>query len=212
MRIQHPEWLQVEVDNKRLYGYDQDWYATAFKRTRGCGPTAAAMLLAYANRREARIMPYQDDNIGEITCIMNDVWKYVTPGRFLGLNSTDKFYDGVTALLEAYGLTWHCRQMRVPILKPLRTSLEKVIAFVKKGLAADCPVAFLNLHKGRASELTSWHWIVLVALDYDANRECYLATCYDGGKMITFNIGEWLATSNLGGGFCYLTSDGLGHN
>ena len=205
VKIKHPEWLQVKLNNANLFGYDQDWYATSFQRTRGCGPTAAAMLLSYLNRREAGPLPYDGNSIPAITNVLEDVWQYVTPNWLLGLNSTEKFCKGVAALLGYYGLNWQCRRLSVAAFAPRRISLAQAVSFLEAGLAADCPIAFLNLQKGRATALESWHWIVIISLDYDALANRYTVECYDGGRAITFDLGLWLKSTRFGGGFVYLT-------
>jgi hypothetical protein len=205
MEIKHPEWLQIETGNSKLFGYNQGWYKTSFQRTRGCGPTAAAMLLMYLNRREAAPLPYQGHSISSITEVLENVWNFVTPGWLLGLNSTAKFRKGVEDLLGHYGLSWRCRELSLAAFKSKRKSLSQVVNFLEDGIASDCPIAFLNLHRGRVAALESWHWIVLVSLSYDASQNRYMATCYDGGCSITFDLGLWLETTRLGGGFAYVT-------
>ena len=204
MQIKHPEWLQIEMDNQKLYGYNQCWYKTSFRRTRGCGPTAAAMLLLYLNIREAEPLPYQNHNISSITKVLEDVWGFVTPGWLLGLNSTGKFCKGLEALFGHYGLSWRCRELSLTAFRSKRPSLSHVVKFLEDGIALDCPIAFLNLHKGRVTVLESWHWIVLVSLSYDTSQNRYMATCYDGGRSITFDLGLWLETTRFGGGFVYV--------
>jgi len=205
MEIKHPEWLQIVTDNPKLYGYNQDWYKTSFKRTRGCGPTAATMLLLYLNRRETEPLPYQGHSISSITKVLENVWDFVTPGWLLGLSSTGKFCKGMEALFGHYGLSWQCRKLSVTVSRSKRTSLAQTVKFLEDGVASDCPIAFLNLHKGGVTVLESWHWIVLVALSYDANHNRYMVTCYDSGHPITFDLGLWLETTRLGGGFVYIT-------
>lgn len=206
MEVRHPEWLQLELENKTTYGYNQSWYPTSFKRTRGCGPTTAAMLLSYLNRREGQPLPYQCDDIPSIVRVLEDVWGFITPGWLLGLNSTGKFCKGAEALLRRYGVKWRCHRLSVAAVKARRASLASVVSFVEAGLASDCPVAFLNLHRGRETALDSWHWMVLVSLVFDQGGNRYLATCYDCGRRITFDLGRWLETTRLGGGFVYLTA------
>jgi hypothetical protein len=206
MEIRHPEWLQITTDNPILYGYNQGWYKTSFQRTRGCGPTVAAMLLLYLNRREDEPLPYQCYSISTITKVLEDVWNFVTPGWLLGLSSTGKFRRGVEALLGNYGLNWRCRQLSLTIFRFKQTSLLQVVKFIEEGIASDCPIAFLNLHKGQVTELESWHWSVLVSLSYDKGQNRYMATCYDTGRSITFDLGLWLNTTKFGGGFVYLTA------
>ncbi len=205
MEIKHPEWLQIKTGKPILYGYNQEWFKTSFQKTRGCGPTAAAMLLLYLNRREAGALPYQSNSISSITQVLEDVWNFVTPGWLLGLNSTKKFCRGVEALAAHYGLSWQCRELSLSAFKFKRALLSQVVKFLKEGLTSDCPIAFLNLQKGRVASLESWHWIVLVSLYYKESENRYLATCYDGGRLLTFDLGLWLETTRLGGGFVYIT-------
>lgn len=206
MQIRHPEWLQIVIGDVKIYGYDQDWYKTSFQQTRGCGPTAAAMLLTYLNRRESAPLPFNSGNISSITEVLENVWTYVTPGWLLGLNSTRKFCDGMEKLLEHYGLRWRCHRLSVTASKSKRVQLSQVIKFLQDGIASDCPVAFLNLHKGSVVSFESWHWIVIVSLAYDEGENRYMATCYDGGCSIMFDVGAWLETTRLGGGFVYITT------
>lgn len=206
MEIKHPEWLQTVQNNRNFYGYDQDWYATAFQRASGCGPTAATMLLLYLNQRQGgSLLPYCNDSMAAITQAMEAVWDFVTPG-WLGLDSTGKFCRGAAAFLRHHRLDWQCRELNLSLFHPRRRVLPAVAEFVAAGIASDCPVAFLNLHRGQAIALESWHWIVVVGLNYEADRQRYLADCYDGGRRVAFDLGLWLATTRLGGGFVYLTT------
>jgi hypothetical protein len=211
MEIKHPEWLQIKTGNLISYGYNQEWYKTSFQKTRGCGPTAAAMLLLYLNRREAGSLPYQSHSISSITQVLEDVWNFVTPGWLLGLNSTRKFCRGVEVLAAHYELSWKCHELSLSAFKFKRASLSKVVKFLEEGITSDCPIAFLNLQKGRVTSLESWHWIVLVSLSYEESQKRYLATCYDGGRLLTFDLGLWLETTRLGGGFVYVTVE-ASHN
>ncbi|MDR3588209.1 MAG: hypothetical protein P4N41_00945 [Negativicutes bacterium] len=205
MEIRHPEWLQIKTDDRILYGFSQEWYKTSFRRTRGCGPTAAAMLLLYLNQRESGPLPYDGSSISSAATALEDVWNDVTPGWLLGLNSTEKFRKGVEALLGRHGVGWRCQALGVKALGVRRPPLAEVVKFLEEGIASDCPVAFLNLDKGRAEALDSWHWIVVVAMSQDPGRNRYTATCYDGGRRITFDLGLWLETTRFGGGFAYIT-------
>ncbi|MDU4961073.1 MAG: hypothetical protein E6X17_10505 [Sporomusaceae bacterium] len=203
MQIKHPEWLQPLHQDRRLYGYDQNWYSTAFRRASGCGPTAAAMLLLYLNRRQGLPLPYCDDSVASVVGAMEAIWNYVTPG-WMGLASTGRFCRGVAAFLEQHSVAWQCRELNLSLLHSRRRVLSEAARFIGDGLASDCPVAFLNLHKGQASALESWHWIVVTALNWTAEGRRCLATCYDGGRRVEFDLGLWLTTTRLGGGFVYL--------
>lgn len=198
MRIKNPQWLEVKSDGNVFYGFNQEWFGTPLQRASGCGPTAAAMLLHYLNKRDSGPLPYQNDGVASATAALEDVWRFVTPGA-LGLNSTDKFVKGVGKLSRHYGASWVCRQLKVK----MRDSVDSVAAFLQAGLSSDCPVAFLNLHAGVSSAFDGWHWIVVIALEAHEGR--HIATGYDGGEKITFDLGQWVESTKIGGGFVYLT-------
>lgn len=205
MEIKHPEWLQLTEGQQTLYGYNQEWYTTSYQRTRGCGPTVGAMLLYYLNIRAGRPLPYSCRSITEVIKVLDDVWKFITPFRFMGLSSTKKFYDGIENLFRHYHLDWKCHRLSIPLLGDDRPSLAQTVQFVETAFKEDSPVAFLNLHRGKVSAFDSWHWILVIALDYDEKTKVYTATCYDGGRRITFDLGLWLETTWFGGGFAYVT-------
>ncbi len=140
MEIKHSEWLQITTNDLILYGYNQGWYKTSFQRTRGCGPTAASMLLLYLTIREVGGLPYRSDSISSITEVLEDVWKFVTPGWLLGLNSTQKFCKGMEKLFRHYGLNWKCSRLSIAAIPSHRSSLAQVIKFLEDGIALDCPI------------------------------------------------------------------------
>lgn len=197
MELKNPQWLQMNIGSSVLYGLDQTWYPSYWQRKAGCGPTAAATLLIYLNRRDNGLLPHKGGSVAAATESMVDVWQFVMPG-LMGLNSTGKFVEGMEKLAEHYGAPWTCQELRVTKATPL----DRVAAFVEAGLASDCPVAFLNLHAGEMTEFDGWHWIVVIGLNVEEGR--YAATAYDGGRQIRFDLGRWLATTQKGGGFVYL--------
>ena len=201
--IKNPGRLQTTENGSILSGYNQDWYSTAYKRTRGCGPTVATMLLIYTNQKESAGLPLSPDNTANIKKAMELVWDYVTPNRFLGTNSTEKFTNGLKTFFTDYKLSWQAKRLPVPLFKSKRPSAHDTAQFIKTALENDCPVAFLNLQKGDCHELDTWHWMLITAID-EANGS-YIVKCFDNGNIIGFDLGEWLKTSRFGGGFVYIT-------
>ncbi len=198
MQIKKQEWLTVTEGAKVLYGYDQDWYEDSFKRTRGCGPTVAAMMLSYIDRREEAGLPLSCGGMAEARAAMALTWQYFTPTYAFGLYSTRLFAACARKFCRAFLPGWSPRRLPVGLLPYLRPAPDNAADFIQSGLASDCPVAFLNLHKGACHTLDSWHWTVIVALNGGQ------AICFDNGEMKTFDLALWLATSRLGGGFCYV--------
>ena len=198
MQIKHPEWLQIKSNEDIIYGLNQIWYTSSIKRLAGCGPTCATSLLLYLNKRDSGALPYINDDIPSSVSAMEDVWRFITPG-IRGLDSTIKFVTGMDALLLHHGAPWKCHALNVQ----KNGSIQNIIAFIKEGIASDCPIAFLNLHVGGLKEFDEWHWIVIIGIDN--KNDHYIATAYDEGRKIEFDIGMWIEATKKGGGFVYLT-------
>lgn len=207
MQIKNKEWLELHENGKLLYGYDQDWFSTSYKRTRGCGPTAAAMQINYLAKRDKITLPFSGATLADATVSMEVLWDYFTPNPLLGLYDTDLYCLGGASFIRDFKLDWHIRRMKVKAFKAQRAPLKNAVRFIANALKSDCPVAFLNLEKGECQELYSWHWAIIVGLEFDEQKDKYYATCFDEGLIKTFDLGLWLATSRLGGGFVYMTSE-----
>lgn len=198
MEIKHPEWLEIKTNESVIYGLNQEWFSTSVKRASGCGPTAASALLLYLNRRDSGLLPYQSSDIASAALTLEDVWNFITPG-LNGVSSTKKFVKGMNLLLRHYEAPWICHEISIKKYG----SVDKIASFIENGILSDCPVAFLNLHEGQTTIFEGWHWIVLVALKLENGR--YIATGFDGGKKIDFDLEQWVSTTKKGGGFVYLT-------
>lgn len=197
MEIKNPQWLEIVEDETIIYGLNQDWYSESFQKLAGCGPTVAATMLLYLNKREGQPLWYRGDNIESTIAVLNHVWLYVKPGRF-GLYKTRAFASGVERLCHAHGLAWQCQALRV------RTKEEpsKMAAFVEEGIQSDCPVAFLNLNAGSVDAFEDWHWIILTGIRKE--DKVYVASGLDCGRKIEFDLGAWAKTTKMGGGFVYI--------
>ena len=201
MQIKNKEWLELNEKGTTLYGYDQDWFSTPYKMTRGCGPTVAAMILVYLARRDSLWLPFKGESISEAFLSMERAWEYFTPHPALGLYSTEKFCLGAARLILDYGLNLKVRKLSVRLLKSWRPRTKKTAAFIKRGLESDSPVAFLNLQSGSCKQLESWHWALIVGMEKDNGKD--IVVLYDNGGIRRFDLEEWLETSGLGGGFVY---------
>jgi hypothetical protein len=197
MEIKNPEWLLIKYNGKDSLGPDQEWYSSTFKRAAGCGPISASTILIYLNRRGDGPLPYKISSPSDVNQMIENVWHFITPG-VLGLNSPKKFVKGMKKLIKHYGAAWSCNS----IIVKKRNSIKNIASFVESGIASDCPVAFLNLHAGTSTEFEGWHWITIIGINMCGGT--YIATAYDNGKKITFDLGAWASSTKLGGGFVYL--------
>lgn len=206
--IVKPELLNItdENANKTYWGGFQEWYANEWHRMAGCGPTAASNLMAYlAHTRPALKDLYKQDSmsLAGFSAHMEELYQFVTPGN-MGLNRVEMFTDGVEAFVKSRGL--HLVPHVFEVLGNLNRSRQpasELAAFVKAGLLSDCPLAFLNLTKGRVKNIQGWHWITITKADVDENEITAYAS--DEGKEINFDLKLWYLSTRMRGGLVYFT-------
>jgi hypothetical protein len=199
-------------------GADQDWYGSWWRRVSGCGPTTASNLIWYLSRSaEDPDAPAAQGESGarsvsaaqgesaardkrDAVFLMNQVWKYVTPGKG-GVNNTELLRSGVARYAEAAGLRLRAENLDVPGERSARPPLRGVIRFIGAGLAEDLPVSFLNLHNGAEKQLEKWHWVTITAMDAEADGGAASLDILDNCGFLRVDLGRWLATTVKGGGF-----------
>ncbi len=200
IEIRHPEWLTVEADGKKVLGYNQEWYPEERQKMAGCGPTVGATMMAYIEKKQwDRSIRTKEEALP----LMLDLWKYATP-RMHGLYKTRWLREGLEAYMKEKGLQGEVESLSVPSIRLLAPKLPKVKAFIEEGLAADCPIGFLNLHSGGEPIPYHWHWMPIVKIE-DKENGTY-CTLWDEGKAYRFNLGNWLKHTKFGGGFVRVRS------
>lgn len=196
----HPEQLNIVGPEGRVCrGADQEWYRHKWQRMAGCGPTAAAVMTAYLSRTRGltALCPLEELAVPAFVDHMEAVWEHVTPGPH-GLNRVPMFTDGLAAYAAGRGVALTPRALEVPAQAP-RPSLARCVEFIRAGLAADCPVAFLNLDNGEETRLDKWHWVLLTALETEG--EDVRCAILDSGEEFTIDLGLWYRTARDRGGF-----------
>lgn len=206
--VLRPEVLNImdEASGLVSFGGDQEWYADEWHRRAGCGPTGAANLTAYlALTRPGLKALYAGDDMrkGAFSAHMEDVYKYVTPGG-MGLNRLEMFTDGIEEFARSRGLSLRAHVFEVHgNMHRGRPQVHEMADFVRAGLESDCPVAFLNLTKGRVKNLQGWHWITITGADMDDDH--LTASASDEGKLIHFDLRLWYLSTRMRGGLVYYT-------
>lgn len=184
--------VSAQQGGQTSFGCNQDWYQTEWQRYTGCGPSVATNMLYYMLRRNGG-MP-------ELLAMMEEVWKYVTPTD-RGIPTTELFYERFLDYAAAKGIdVVRCRVLNA--FEEPRPSLDEIVRFLEEALAADLPVAFLNLCNGDEENLDKWHWVTLVSLEYGDDEPVWV-TVFDNGEPKRANLTLWLATTTMGGGFVY---------
>lgn len=184
-------------------GADQEWYRDPWQRMAGCGPTTASVLLSYLGSTRPALAPLASPG-GRTSAgflpYMEEVWTFVTPGP-MGLKGVDKLTGGCEKFAEAHGVLLSSRALDIPRRPEDRPSLTRCTEFLRAGLSADCPVAFLNYSNGSLTNLEDWHWVPLVALE--EREDTLVCTVLDGGLAVDVDFSLWYRTTRLGGGLAY---------
>jgi hypothetical protein len=192
----------TDKDGQPSYGASQTWYTTEWQRRAGCGPTVFAHLawyLARTRKQCAPLCPYNGMNCAGFLCLMEDIWLYITPGA-QGVNKTGMFTRGALRYGAEKNVPLTARVLEIPGPARRRPPLPETERFLTQFLAADLPVAFLNLSNGVLTNLDNWHWVTLLA--YDPAE--HTALMYDQSRSVVIDVGLWLRTTALGGGFVAL--------
>lgn len=200
--LSHVDYLQVTNagSNEIFCGSDQEWFPTEQQRLTGCGPSAAANILFYLDRKDNADCCGR--NRGDLLAFMEDAWTSITPEKN-GIPSTGLFREKLEQYANRHGRLFQYFTLDIPPQRSEQPPLSTVVEFIRQGLQSDVPVAFLNLDHGEEENLESWHWVTIAALTSAANLEtAYIAIC-DEGIEKQINLKLWLETTVQGGGFVY---------
>lgn len=203
--IKNTDLFQIQDSNSSAvyYGCDQTWYRTKWQRLAGCGPTTAANLFYYHVRSgaaaEGEIIPAKS----RCVALMEETWNFVTPG-LRGVNTTAMFSGGISAFASAKAMRAEPMALDIPKNRFQRPELSAVSEFLENSLSKDLPVAFLNLDNGDEKRLDSWHWVTVIALDYERDGAAAVKIL-DEGRIKQIDLALWLQTTSLGGGFVSVT-------
>lgn len=203
LTLRHLDWLQVQTSERCSMGYNQEWYGTDWQRLAGCGPTTATQVLNYIMFRDGRLAPSQFKQQATALLAMERVFSYVRPRRGGGLYKTRWMKEGLDAIFADEDLPYEAKMLRIYPFKMLRPKIEEVVGFILNAIVEDCPIAFLNRHKGQESGLDTWHWVPIVALERQDDE--FIASVYDAEQIRKFSVNRWLNDTVFGGGFVYVT-------
>lgn len=193
------EAIQFDTSKEKAFGGAQEWYSTEWQQKAGCGPTTSANMLVYL----AKTKPYLEGLFSEsiltqeqMVQAMEIIWNYVTPTP-RGVYKLEFLANGVCEYTQSKGIPFYPSLFSVSVTK--RPKLETSQQFLYDCLSRGFPVPFLNLSSGREKKLYSWHWVLIVGIQWDEKN--LFATLYDEGECINVNLDLWQRTTMLGGGY-----------
>jgi len=192
--------LIEDLSQEISFGLNQEWYPSKWQRLSGCGPTAASSLIYYTFTNDLSL-----NKLAAIK-LMEDVWKYVTPGMG-GVYKRSMFTSGLERYFETNKINSRISSIEITKNKKTRLRLVETIAFIEEGLTMNSPIAFLNLDNGDEKKLDEWHWVVISGIDvHEAHSQVFIHII-DDGKLFAVDLELWLRTTKKGGAFVYFTTN-----
>ena len=201
--IRRPDWLEINWKGRHSYGYNQEWYTDEWQRIAGCGPTTATQVMSYVAFRDGLLDANRASDGNEALERMRHMWTYVTPRIGGGLYKTGWFEKGLNDFATEKGFSYRAKTLNVsPFGGKARPTTDEAAAFIRTGIEGDSPVGFLNRHRGKEAELSTWHWVPIVGIR--CNAEDVKCRVLDEEIEREFSLANWLRDTALGGGFVYL--------
>lgn len=159
------EFLPIYYGDIARYGANQNWMKPHLARN-GCGPTAAAQMMAYLARHSGTSLNQTEFGRNLYTGgmvsrnfipYMTDVYWKISPSVLLGTLTVDQLYQGA----ENYANTKGVRLWSYTITG---RNLTNNVNFLKRGLSNNSPVALLTLGAPDALNFLRLHWVTVTNL------------------------------------------------
>lgn len=197
--------IKDKIKGQIYFGGDQDWFTTKWQQDSECAPTTASAIVMCEYLQDIR-----KQNKCEKSCfleLMENIWEYITPTS-KGVYTLEMFADGYERYIREHyqiGLVTHF--LKISEDKKQRISNKAAFDKLKKALKRDHPIAFLNLDHGAEKNLYSWHWVTIVGLSYNREKNELGALIDDEGLIKPIDLGLWIKTTSRGGGFIYFETN-----
>ncbi len=191
-RLKEEDFLPIKDDDGNTYfGGNQDWYPRYTQTFGGCGPVAAANLLAYLATTNSGLSGLYNYNLtkDDYEEYMDEIYQYVKPNEVpyfssksdkknkqvglpsYGTTSVYDFNEGVLNYAKDKGV-----QLNAEICLSNRSTFDTTSSFIKEGLENNSPVALLDVfdpvHMTYTDPVTSdvrnatleKHWVVITGM------------------------------------------------
>lgn len=167
---------QIYENNQKIgYGGNQDWFIDDWAKKAGCGSVLGSNLYAY-------YMGVQHCTKDEFLVMMNDLYRYMTPGR-MGFPFFYKFAHQFVLRMKLEDV-----HLKPNYLKKSK-SIESSIQFVKKGIDGKNPIGALILsHKAKELEEDNWHWICISGYEEKDNQVNIIFSDCGRRRVIEANV------------------------
>jgi len=223
--LQRLEVLKIEESGLSYWGGDQSWYDHYDQQVGGCGPTAAANLLAYLALTQEAYGPlfvdYPMTREG-FSDFMQEVYGFVTPiklydaarkidafsqrdvpmlKQFEGFNFEVPPSAGVPTLKRmVLGVEAFAQSKGVAlkaVISDLEATFENAVAYIQSGLDQDLPVVMLNAFDTVEMTYTSPHGTASVC-DYGIHWVTIVGmTKDDDTQKVSLEVLTWGGTARV---------------
>lgn len=180
------------------------WYPVDEQRKFSCGAVAAAMQFSYLAAIRpgfSGLCPNLPKSKASFMDYIETVSKSLPTDR-KGLCTSYLFKTGALAFAAQQSCNLYVRELDVPRLRLARPSFSQCAAFIRAGLAADCPVAFLCLSGGRSPLLENRGWVTLIAMEQRPTGQAF-CTILTGSRKRIIDFRQWYQNAAAGGGLVY---------
>ena len=197
--INEASFIPITNGTQTYYGGDQNWYSTSSKQNNGCGPTAAANITSYLDRKSSASYGnlYSPSGItkSEFLTHMDALYTALDPS-FIGEFTLTGFRNDVKTFASGRGVTL------TDSYNDCSGTIDGVANFIKYGLIDDTPVACLNRELPGWYDY-AWHWMSITKYFKDVNDNRWIAVSTWGERRsIDFSY-YYNSTLASGGGFVY---------
>ncbi len=169
-----------------------------------CGAVAAAAQFSYLAATRpgfSGLCPAAPKDKDSFSDYIETVGKSMSTDR-KGLCTPYLYKSGVLSFAAQHSCALFVRELDIPRFRLARPSFSQCAAFLRAGLAADCPVAFLCLSGGRSPLLENRQWVTLIALEEQPTGQA-LCTVMTGSQKRVIDFRLWYQNAKAGGGLVY---------
>jgi RHS repeat-associated protein len=215
IRLSNKNLMQIFDESNTYFGGNQNWFDRFTQRFGGCGPTAAANILAYIGVFDSSLANNNTKSIAkdDFKIFMDEVYKYVKPleepissiasdikDRQIGIPSygifsLNYFAKSVEKFAKSKGITLEaCWSSEKP-------TFENQVNYIKEGLSKESPVAMMIMFNPVSMKWTDprngkkytkkidRHWVTITGIiENKRTGEVTLEVSSWGGKgTVSFN-------------------------
>jgi len=180
------------------------WYPIDEQGKYSCGAVVAATQFSYLAATRpgfSGLCPKIPKDKASFSDYIETVSKSMPTDR-KGLCTPYLYTSGALSFAAQQSCTLYVRELDIPRFRLARPSFSQCSAFLRAGLAADCPIAFICLSGGQSPLLENRQWVTLIALEEQPTGQAF-CTVLTGNQKRIIDFRLWYQNTKAGGGLVY---------